>query len=134
MSFKIKNQRSFKTLLRKMKEDISEDMIKRIQWELVNVKGYYDNIGDSFVFDNTDSQVRSALWSAAIVNQGRMPGTYAPHNKIVEWVLKHKAPGASPQQANQIAYKVNRKLYNEGIEPNWYMDEVLIDMETESEK
>jgi len=132
--FKIKNQRAFKTLLNQMKNDIAEDMIKRIQWELVNVKGYYDNIADSFEFDSTDSQVRSALWSAAIVNQGRMPGTYAPHDKIVAWVLGHKAPGASPQEANKIAYKVNRKLFNEGIEPNWYMDEVLIDMETESEK
>jgi len=132
--FKIKNKRAFKTLLNQMKKDVSEDMILRIQWELVSVKGYYDNIGDSFEFDSTESQVRSALWSAAIVNQGRMPGTYAPHDKILKWVQEHKAPGASAKVQSSIAYKVNRKLFNEGIEPNWYIDEVLIDMETESEK
>lgn len=132
--FKIKSPRAFQVVRDKMKEDISEDMMLRIKIELLGVKGYYDNIGDSFAFDSTDSQVRSALWSAAIVNQGRMPGTYAPHNKIVEWVLKYKAPGASPAVASKIAYKVNRKLFVEGIEPNWYMDEVLIDMENESEK
>lgn len=131
--FKIKNQRAFKTLLNQMKEDIGGDMIERIKWELVSVKGYYDDVGESFVFDSTDSQVRSFLWSAAILNQGRMPGTYAPHTNLVQWVLEHKEPGASIQKANQIAYKVNRKLFTEGIEPNWYMDEVLIDMETESE-
>jgi len=132
--FKIKNQRAWKALLAEMKDDISKDMIERIQWELVNIKGYYDNIGDSFVFDSIDSQVRSALWSAAIVNQGRMPGTYAPHDKILKWVQEHKAPGATPRVQNNIAYKVNRKLYNEGLEPTWYMDQVLIDMEDESEK
>ena len=134
MSFKIKNQRSWKTTINRMKEDIAEDMIKRIQWELVNVKGYYDNIGDSFTYDSTEGHVHSFLWSAAIVNQGRMPGTYAPHTNLVQWVLEHKEPGASIQKANQIAYKVNRKLFNEGIEPNWYMDEVLIAMEDESER
>lgn len=132
--FKIKNQRAFKTLLKKMKEDIAKDMIMKIQWELVSVKGYYDNIGDSFIFDDTDSQVRSALWSAAIVNQGRMPGTYAPHDKILKWVEEHKAPGASPSVQSSIAYKVNRKLFNEGIEPRWYIDEALIEMERMSER
>jgi len=132
--FKIKNQRAFKTLLKQMKEDIAKDMIMKIQWELVSVKGYYDNIGDSFIFDSTDSQVRSALWSAAIVNQGRMPGTYAPHDKILKWVEEHKAPGASSKVQSSIAFKVNRKLFNEGIEPTWYIDEALIEMERMSER
>jgi len=120
-------------LTKKLLEDVSMEMIEKMRWELLSIKPYYGDVGDSLMFNDVDKVVFSDIWAPAIINQGRMPGTYVPLENLVEWVKKHKEPGASDRHAIAIAKKVNYKIYREGIEPNWFVDNVLFDMEQEHE-
>lgn len=131
--FRIKNTRRWKQTLDKMKEDIADEIIGRIKQEAIITKGHYDRIGDSFYYDPINFYVRSDSPAAIFINQGRAPGAYAPIDKLVAWVLADKEPGISIKAATAIAWKVNHKLYNEGIEPKWYVDDALFEMEQDHE-
>jgi len=131
--FKIKDQKEFEELRKKLKEDISIEMIERMRWELLKIKPYYGDVGDEIMYNEDDSIVFSDIWAPAIINQGRLPGTYVPMEHLVEWVKKYKAPGASHREAVSIAKKVNFKIYREGIDANWFVDNVLFEMESEHE-
>jgi len=131
--FKIKNQKQFEALLKQMKEDISVEAIEKMRWELLSEKPYYTNVGDELKYDDDTSTIFSDSWAPAIINQGREPGSYVPVQILVNWVLKYKNPGATPQEAMAIAKRVNNKIYSEGIDPKWFVDNALFDMETEHE-
>jgi len=132
MTWKIKSPSEWKTTREKMQEDMSKEVIFRMQMELKNMKSYYASVGDSFAYDN-DGLIFSTDWAAAILNQGRDAGSYAPREKILDWVKKYKNPGGSPRQQYMDMIRINQKLYDEGITPNWYVDNVLFEMEEEHE-
>ena len=130
--WKVKSPTQWKRIREKMQEDISKEVIFRMQMEVKNMKSYYTSIADSFSYDN-DGTIFSTDWSAAILNQGREPGSYAPRDVILEWVQKYKNPGGTPREQYADMMRINNKLYREGIDPKWYVDEVLFEMEQEHE-
>jgi len=130
--WKIKSPTQFRKLTEKMQTDISDEVIFRMKLELQNIKSYYRSLGETFAYDY-DGTIFSNNWSTAIVNQGREPGSYAPRQALLDWVKKYKNPGGSARQQYSDMMRINRKLFEEGIEPNWYVDEVLFDMEQEHE-
>ena len=131
--FKIKNQKAFERLLTKLKEDISIEAIEKMRWELLSEKPYYDNVGDELKYDEDTSTIFSDSWAPVIINQGREAGSFVPVQILVNWVLKYKNPGATQREAIAIAKRVNNKIYNEGIDPKWFVDNALFDMEQEHE-
>ncbi len=131
--FKIKNPGEWKDTLAKMKEDISIEAIEKMRWEMLTVQSYYTDAGDELKYDDTTGTIFADTWAPAIINQGRMPGSFVPIEILTEWVRKYKEPGIDPKKARAIARKVNFKIYSEGIDPNWYVDDALFDMETEHE-
>ena len=131
--FKIKNKKAFEKLLKKMKDDISVEAIEKMRWELLSEKPYYTNVGDELKYDEDTSTIFSDSWAPAIINQGREPGSYVPVPILVSWVQKYKQPGATPREAIAIAKRVNHKIYHEGIDPKWFVDNALFDMEQEHE-
>ena len=63
------------------------------------------------------------------VDEGRKPGKGAPPDKILEWVLKKpikirdskgKFTQATQKQKESIAFLINRKIKEKGIEPTWF--------------
>jgi len=130
--WKIKHPRKWKETREKMQEDISNEVIFRMQMEVKNMKSYYTGIANSFAYDN-DGTIFSTDWAAAILNQGRDAGSYAPRDKILEWVQKYKNPGGTKRQQYMDMIRINQKLYDEGIDPKWYVDNVLFEMEEEHE-
>lgn len=131
--FKIKNSKEWKETLEKLKEDISMEAIEKMRWELLSIKPYYGNVGDELKYDDDTSTIFSDSWAPAIINQGRLPGTMIPLDYLIKWVQKHKEPSANRRKATAIAQKVNWKIYREGIEPNWFVDNALFEMEEEHE-
>lgn len=131
--FKIKNEEEFEETLKKMREDVSIEAIEKMRWELIQERIYYCNVGDELKYDDNTSTIFSDSWAPAIINQGREPGSWVPVQILVNWVLKYKDPGATPKEAIAIAKRVNYKIYNEGIEPKWFVDNALFDMEQEHE-
>ena len=128
----IKSPAHWKATLEQMQEDISDEVIDKMQTELRNIKSYYASVADSFAYDY-DGTIFSNDWAAAILNQGREAGTYAPREPILEWVKKYKNPGGTPRQQFLDMLRINQKMYEEGIDPNWYVDDVLFEMEKEHE-
>ena len=118
---------------RKLQENLSKEIIDGMKAELKAIKPYYVSVGNSFEYDEQDGVVYSDDWSAAILNQGRLPGSYAPRDVILEWVKKYKNPSGSPKQQYMDMIRINKKLYEEGIDPHWYVDNVLFTMEQEHE-
>ena len=131
--FKIKDEKEFEDLMKQMKEDISIEAIEKMRWELLQERPYYTNVGDELKYDEDNSMIFSDSWAPAIINQGRQPGSFVPTEVLVEWVLKYKEPGATRRQAVGIAKRVNTKIFNEGIDPKWFVDNALFDMEQEHE-
>ena len=132
MSWKIKSPTQWKRTREKMQEDMSKEVIFMMQLELKSMKSYYTSVANSFAYDN-DGLIFSTDWAAAILNQGREPGSYAPRDKILDWVKKYKNPGGTPRQQYADMIRINNKLYREGIDPHWYIDDVLFEMEQEHE-
>jgi len=128
--WKIKSPTQFKKIKEKMQEDMAEEIMFRMKIELASIKSYYRSIAESFAYDY-DGTVFSNDWSAAIINQGREEGSYAPRQALLDWVKKYKNPGGSPREQYADMMRINRKLYREGIEGKWYVDEVLWDIEEE---
>jgi len=131
--FKIKNQGEFKNLILKMKEDISIEAIEKMRWELLEENINYTNVGDELKYDDTTGTIFADSWAPAIINQGRLPGSFVPEDLLIEWVRKYKEPGVSLKKAKAIARKVNFKIYNEGTKAKWFVDNALFDMEQEHE-
>jgi len=117
----------------KLQEDLAEEIISGMKAELKAIKPYYVSLGNSFDYDEQDGVVYSDDWAAAILNQGRLPGSYAPRDVILEWVKKYKNPSGSPKQQYMDMIRINQKLYDEGIDAHWYIDNVLFGMEQEHE-
>ncbi len=129
--FKVKSEGQLRNLVHKMKEDISIEAIEKMRWELLEEQAYYTNVGDELKYDDTTGTIFSDSWAPAIINQGRMPGSFVPNDLLIEWVRKYKEPGISYEKAKAIARKVNFKIYHEGTKPTWFVDDALFDMEQE---
>jgi len=130
MTWKIKSPSEWKTTREKMQEDISQEVIFRMQVELKSIKSYYASVGDSFAYDN-DGLIFSTDWAAAILNQGRDAGSYAPREAILEWVKKYKNPGGTPREQYADMLRINQHIYENDIPGNWYVDNVLFEIEEE---
>jgi len=133
MSFLSINPVQMYEFTHQLQEDLSEQIISDMQSELKAIKPYYVSVGNSFEYDEEDGVIYSDDWSAAILNQGRLPGSYAPRDVILEWVQKYKNPSGTPKQQYMDMIRINQKLYDEGIKANWYIDNVLFDMEQQHE-
>jgi len=131
--FKIKDDKEFQAMIKKMKEDISIEAIEKMRWELLQERAYYTNVGDELKYDDTTDTIFADSWAPAIINQGREPGSFVPVQILVNWVLKYKNPGATANEAIAIAKRVNYKIYNEGIKPKWFVDNALFEMEQDHE-
>jgi len=131
MTWNISNTAEWMETMKQMKEDISENVIDNMKSALKDIKPYYSSVGESF--DYEDGTIFSDDWAAAILNQGRLPGSYAPRDVILEWVVKYKNPSGTKKEQYMDMIRINQKLYNEGIDPNWYIDNVLFEMEQEHE-
>ncbi len=130
---KIKDPRQLKRIVKKMKKDISIEAIEKMRWELLQEKPYYGDVGDEIMYDDNTGTIFSGTWAPLMLNQGRMPGSWVPIDALVNWVQKYKEPGSDKRTAMSIAKKVNFKINREGVDPIWYVDNALFDMEQEHE-
>jgi len=125
------------TDLRKLEKDIQEDMSvnlieKYIRAELDRAGKDYSKMYNEFEYDETEGGVITNNPQLGVLNQGREPGTYPNIDRLREWVRTVKDNGENADlpdyKINQIAYRVSKKIYDDGINPDWFIDRALAKM------
>jgi hypothetical protein len=58
------------------------------------------------------------------LDRGRKPGTYPPFRDILNWVLKYRIQSRTGGSANQIAFAIRRAIYNKGVKPSPFLQDL----------
>lgn len=127
---KIKNDLEWKKEQERMIHDIGTDLRDSLRDEISN-KGYGTPTSDKLEFFEDDKVVGSEEFSIAVMDSGRLAGEYPPFDKIADWVRYVKDDGANASSDERtitaITWKVMNKIKDEGIEPSWFVKNVLED-------
>lgn len=140
--------REWSKVMERMKNEMGHNLIETIREELREIKSYYDNsLANQIQWNEEEGGIEVTTIAPIIVNEGLLPGTFPPIDKIREWVKKYDVATpdrnyleeisyrikrlismgdrADEREIDRVAYMVARKIYNKGIEPTWYMDRAI---------
>lgn len=120
-----------------LKRDLGDRIIKEIRKELI-VRDIPVGVADIPILDSWRYRIyRDTIhvWSEApharYVEYGRLPGSYPPYDAINKWVMKKLVLGQglkgkeAEDIGKQLTWKVMRKIYLYGIEPQYFMRAVM---------
>ena len=128
------NDKDVNKMVGEIKDGVGGDLVEMLRTEVKGIKSYYsENLADQIEYFTDDKVVGSENIVPQIINEGRMPGTFPNFDRLKEWVTNVKDGGKNVDlpdyKINQITFKVANKIKNEGIDPNWFVDNVLMDVE-----
>lgn len=122
----IKNEDAF---IQHVKDTIAEDLLQRLKAEVVQIKNEYVDTADKMWYEKSESAIVSDDYGLAVLNAGRVPGEFPNFDKLRWWVQNVKDGGAnrnlSERELDSITYRVGKKIQDEGIDPHWFIDNVL---------
>lgn len=119
-------------------KDMTDDIISKIMSDMPEpaVQDLFTVGANILEYHPEINSITSEDIGAAIVNDGVAPGTFPNFDKIMDWVKYKKDGGANrdlPEyKIKQIAYRVSKKIKDEGIKPTWFIDRALAKMEGEN--
>ena len=134
--FKI-SESSWTNFINEIFPNLGDDIVKRLTSEAVEINSEYaKRLEEKIKYDHSEKAVISESIAPAILNDGVMRGTFPNFDKIKKWVKYTKDGGKNADlpeyKINQIAYRVSKKIKEEGIEPTWFIDRTLAKMEGEN--
>jgi len=127
--FKAKKS-DLKEVGKKLINDIGIDLRGKLRAE-IKLMGYEYSTARKIDFYEKAKIVGSHAYSIAVLDSGRAPGTYPPFERIYDWVKYIKDNGANSGRDEEylklMTGKVMNKIKNEGIDPTWFVKNVLRD-------
>jgi len=114
----------------KLLHDIGIDLRGKLREE-IRLMGYKYSTARKVNFYEKDKIVGSHAYSIAVLDSGRVPGTYPPFKKIFYWVKYIKDNGAFAgkdfETLKSMTGRVMNKIKYEGIDATWFAKNVLKD-------
>lgn len=122
----IKNE---KETIENIRDTIATNLLEELKSEVVSIKTEYVDAAGKMWYEKSEGAIVSDDYGLAVLNAGRVPGEFPNFDRIRWWVQNVKDGGSnrnlSDRELDEIAYKVGLKIQNEGIEPHWFIDNVL---------
>jgi len=126
--FKIESLIQWNETKSHMLDDVGGDLAEDLGKEVIDL-GHTEETAGHISYYPDDLVVGAETYDVAVMDAGRIPGEYPPFNIIRDWVINVKDRGANrnktDRQIHTITWAVVNKIYHEGIDPTWFVKDVL---------